>query len=841
MPVETAYDPKDMLFRHLGPTGLKVSVFSLGGWLTYGGTQKGDIVKQILQKAWDHGVNTFDTAEVYANGESEVEMGRALKELGWPRDEYVLTTKVFFGTGRKEPNTRGLSRKHVVEGLKSSLKRLEQPYVDVVFAHRPDYATPMKEIVEGFTQVIRNLNLAYYWGTSEWTAAQITEATHIAERYNLIAPVVEQPQYNAFHRERFEVEYAPLFNQFEYGTTIWSPLASGLLTGKYNNGIPEDSRFATNKAFFENTVNELQSEAGKAKIEKVKKLSEVAERLGGNVAQLSLAWALKNPNVSTVILGATKVEQLEDNFKALEIYKKIDDKVLEEIEKILDNKPKPAPTFNRQFHGRHALRVGSRVTVTFILTDHIAKMFERLPQELLKFIITESTISNDEEIVDRLGSFERFKEIILSLLENGSNGIVTRQQSTLSTLKLTTYPFCQRYNSRERKIDLSAFHHLLNLSWRGPSSDNLRVFATALKNNKPHLETLELDLVDWPHLRKALGYRNDGERVRRMRARDYLNRMILGLDIHSPHITFPNLHTLILSHVPLTAILVQSINFEALRIPARLKKLEVQESWPKNDTATDEFEDVDPIEVLLEYFQGLEEFYLDQTGDMLSKYTWENVCHHSSTLKRFANHSRFYDEELEVWTDLPDMMINERDKERWWDDPTSSPLYDLDLDFIGLSCEPIHLLDVLNPFSRKNCLKVVHVRQSRENMEYTWSWGIMVIIDDEPVDDTPAVDEGDNPSNEYLEPMFWAFVEWAFSYKGIKSLEYIVFGDFGRPERTSRGNLLICREGCGSEDFHIIRESCPSPEWDYVKKEYGDALRSCPSDPLFEVPDSHAR
>ncbi|KAF4344005.1 potassium channel beta subunit [Fusarium beomiforme] len=348
MPVETAYDPKDMLFRHLGPTGLKVSVFSLGGWLTYGGTQKGDIVKQILKTAWDHGVNTFDTAEVYANGESEIEMGRALKELGWPRDEYVLTTKVFFGTGRKEPNTRGLSRKHVVEGLKSSLKRLEQPYVDVVFAHRPDYATPMKEIVEGFTQVIRNLNLAYYWGTSEWTAAQITEATLIAERYNLIAPVVEQPQYNAFHRERFEVEYAPLFKQFEYGTTIWSPLASGLLTGKYNNGIPEDSRFATNKAFFENTVNELQTEAGKAKIEKVKKLSEVAERLGGNVAQLSLAWALKNPNVSTVILGATKVEQLEDNFKALEIYKKIDDKVLEEIEKILDNKPKPAPTYNRE-------------------------------------------------------------------------------------------------------------------------------------------------------------------------------------------------------------------------------------------------------------------------------------------------------------------------------------------------------------------------------------------------------------------------------------------------------------------------------------------------------------
>ncbi|KAI6774521.1 hypothetical protein HG531_001370 [Fusarium graminearum] len=401
MPVETAYDPKDMLFRHLGPTGLKVSVFSLGGWLTYGGTQKGDIVKQILQTAWDHGVNTFDTAEVYANGESEIEMGRALKELNWPRDEYVLTTKVFFGTGRKEPNTRGLSRKHVVEGLKSSLKRMEQPYVDVVFAHRPDYATPMKEIVEGFTQVIRNLNLAYYWGTSEWSAAQITEATQIAERYNLIAPVVEQPQYNAFHRERFETEYAPLYDQFQYGTTIWSPLASGLLTGKYNNGIPDDSRFATNKAFFENTVKELQSEAGKAKIEKVKKLSEIAERLGGNVAQLSLAWALKNPNVSTVILGATKVEQLEDNFKALEIYKKIDDGVLEEIEKILDNKPKGPATYNPRRQGEALGSAGAAVLGTGTQTS----LSKALPELTLVLTAGQSGVGIDDSItsLDHVG------------------------------------------------------------------------------------------------------------------------------------------------------------------------------------------------------------------------------------------------------------------------------------------------------------------------------------------------------------------------------------------------------------------------------------------------------
>jgi len=345
--VPTAYDPKDMKFRYLGNTGLQVSVFSLGGWLTYGGTQKGSIVKEILKTAWDHGVQTFDTAETYANGASEVEMGNALKELGWPRDEYVLTTKVFFGTGRKEPNTRGLSRKHVVEGLKSSLKRLQQPYVDIVFAHRPDAATPMLEIVEAFTQVIRNLNLAYYWGTSEWSAAQITEAIEIAEKHHLIAPVVEQPQYNAFHRERFEVEYAPLFKQHGYGTTIWSPLASGLLTGKYNDGIPEDSRFATNKAFFENTVKQLKSPEGQAKIEKVRKLTAVAERLGAKVSQLSLAWAAKNPNVSTVILGATKIEQLLDNLAAIPLIDKLTPEIMEEIETILDNKPAGVATYGR--------------------------------------------------------------------------------------------------------------------------------------------------------------------------------------------------------------------------------------------------------------------------------------------------------------------------------------------------------------------------------------------------------------------------------------------------------------------------------------------------------------
>lgn len=347
MTTESKFDPKDMEFRHLGPSGLKVSLFSLGGWLTYGGTQKGNVVKECMQAAWDHGINFFDTAEVYANGQSEIEMGRALQELGWPRDEYVLSTKIFFGTGRKEPNTRGLSKKHVVEGLKSSLARLQQPYVDIVLAHRPDAATPMREIVEAFTQCIRNLNLAYYWGTSEWSAMQIMEATQIAEKYNLIAPIAEQPQYNAFHRQRFEIEYAPLYKQYQYGTTIWSPLASGLLTGKYNNGIPEDSRFATNQSFFADTIKELKSEAGQAKIEKVKKLTAIAERLGANASQLALAWCAKNENVSTVILGATKVEQIIDNCKALKLLPKLTPEVMEEIEQILQNKPTPPPAFGR--------------------------------------------------------------------------------------------------------------------------------------------------------------------------------------------------------------------------------------------------------------------------------------------------------------------------------------------------------------------------------------------------------------------------------------------------------------------------------------------------------------
>ncbi|KAK6343795.1 hypothetical protein TWF696_007457 [Orbilia brochopaga] len=335
----SAFDPKDMEFRYLGPTGLKVSLFSLGGWMSYGKHVTGNPVAECLKAAWDHGINYFDTAESYFRGESEIAMGQALKELKWPRDEFVISTKIFFGTGRKEPNCRGLSKKHIVEGLKDSLKRLQLDYVDIVFAHRMDPNVPMREIVEGFTQTIRNLNLAYYWGTSEWTAAQIQEATFIAEKYNLIAPVVEQPQYSMFARERFEVEYDPLFSSLAYGSTIWSPLNSGVLTGKYNNGIPDDSRFARESDFFKDTIAKLQGPEGQAKIEKVKKLTGIAERLETTMAALALAWCAKNKNVSTIILGATKPEQVIENCKALKVIPKLTDEVMTEIEEILQNKP----------------------------------------------------------------------------------------------------------------------------------------------------------------------------------------------------------------------------------------------------------------------------------------------------------------------------------------------------------------------------------------------------------------------------------------------------------------------------------------------------------------------
>jgi len=336
-----------MVFRNLGPSGLRVPVFSLGGWLTYGGTVKGDPVKEVMKAAFEAGINMFDTAEGYAAGDCEKEMGRVIKECGWRRTDLIISTKLFSGIRRLGPNDKGLSRKHLIEGLTESLERLQMDYVDIVFAHRPDVTTPIEETVRGFNYLI-NSGKALYWGTSEWSALQIYEANVVAEKLGLIAPIAEQCQYNAFHRQRFEVEYDYLYKKFNYGTTVYSALASGVLTGKYNDGIPEDSRFTTNKEFFKNTVEALQKPEGQAKIQKVRELTLLAKKyFDATPGQLALAWVAKNPNTSTVILGASKPEQVYDNLKALEILPKLTDEIYEEIHKILDNDPTPEPNYGR--------------------------------------------------------------------------------------------------------------------------------------------------------------------------------------------------------------------------------------------------------------------------------------------------------------------------------------------------------------------------------------------------------------------------------------------------------------------------------------------------------------
>ncbi|KAG6891633.1 hypothetical protein C0992_001319 [Termitomyces sp. T32_za158] len=333
------FSPRNMPFRRLGASGLRVPVFSLGGWLTLGGSVVGDPVKEIIKTAFDAGINMFDTAEVYSSGKSELEMGRVIKELGLRRTDLVITTKLFWGT-RKGPNDSGLSRKHIVEGTKESLKRLGMDYVDVIFAHRPDNTVPMEEIVRAFNWVI-DQGWAYYWATSEWSAREIEEAFHVAEKLNLVGPIAEQCQHHMFHRERPEKEYDPLYRKYSLGTTTWSSLAGGLLTGKYNEGIPEGSRFATTP-MFKSTVESLQTEEGKEKIRKVKELTKLAaDELQTTPGALALAWVAKNPNTSTVILGASTPEQLKENLKAVEVLPKLTEEIMAKIEGILKNKPSP--------------------------------------------------------------------------------------------------------------------------------------------------------------------------------------------------------------------------------------------------------------------------------------------------------------------------------------------------------------------------------------------------------------------------------------------------------------------------------------------------------------------
>jgi voltage-dependent potassium channel beta subunit len=325
-----------MEYRRLGRSGLKVSALSLGSWLTFGKQISDDVAEELMICAYDNGVNFFDNAEIYARGKSEIVMGNILKKLEWRRDTYLVSSKVFWGGDK--PNQTGLSRKHVFEACHAALKRFQLDYLDLYFCHRPDPETPIEETVWVMNDLIRQGKILY-WGTSEWSAQEITEAFAIARREHLIPPTMEQPQYNMFHRYRFELEYKRVFEELGYGSTIWSPLASGVLSGKYNSGFPSDTRLGIEG--LEWLKERVLTEDN---ISKTKALQTIAGDLGVSLPQLAIAWCLKNKNVSTVILGGSKTIQLKENFAAIELQTKLTDDVLTSIEQLLENKP-VAPGF----------------------------------------------------------------------------------------------------------------------------------------------------------------------------------------------------------------------------------------------------------------------------------------------------------------------------------------------------------------------------------------------------------------------------------------------------------------------------------------------------------------
>jgi voltage-dependent potassium channel beta subunit len=325
-----------MEYRNLGHSGLKISALSFGAWVTFGSQVDADRALEMMQMAFDAGVNFFDNAEVYGDGVAEQIMGVALKRAGWSRSEYLLSTKIFWGG--QGPNQRGLSRKHVVEGTDAALTRLGVDYVDLIFCHRADLHTPVEETVRAMNHVI-DQGKALYWGTSEWPATRIMEAYQIARREHLIPPLMEQPEYNMLHRDRFEREYAPLYQRIGLGTTIWSPLASGLLTGKYRDGIPAGSRSTLEGYGW--LQQRFESERGRGDVDTVERLRPVAGELGCSLPQLAIAWCLTNPNVSTAILGASRPEQLEENLGAVDVVDRLTPEILEHIEQILGNRPEP--------------------------------------------------------------------------------------------------------------------------------------------------------------------------------------------------------------------------------------------------------------------------------------------------------------------------------------------------------------------------------------------------------------------------------------------------------------------------------------------------------------------
>jgi voltage-dependent potassium channel beta subunit len=324
-----------MEYRRLGKSGLKVSTLSLGSWVSFSKQINDKTAEEIMSLAYDNGINFFDNAEVYALGESEKMMGRIIKKKKWDRTSFVISSKAFWGWRGKEnkPNQTGCSRKHLVEACQEALIRLQVDYLDLFFCHRPDKNTPIEETVWAMNHLIQQGKILY-WGTSEWSGVEIMEAHRVARDYRLIGPTMEQPQYNLFEREKMDKEYLDIFRTVGIGTTIWSPLASGLLSGKYNDGIPKGSRFALQG--FDWLKDRWVADD---KLKKVKKLSELATKLGVSTAALSIAWCIKNPHVSTAILGATKKQQLLENLKALEVQTLLTPEIMEKIEAIMKNKP----------------------------------------------------------------------------------------------------------------------------------------------------------------------------------------------------------------------------------------------------------------------------------------------------------------------------------------------------------------------------------------------------------------------------------------------------------------------------------------------------------------------
>jgi voltage-dependent potassium channel beta subunit len=322
-----------MEYRNLGKSGLRVSALSFGSWITFGNQIERSTAEALMQTAYDAGVNFFDNAEVYAAGRSEEVMGEILEKMGWARDTYTVSSKAFFGAGGKLPTQRGLNRKHLTEACHAALRRLRVDYLDLYFCHRPDKSVPMEETVWTMHNLIQQ-GKVLYWGTSEWSAQEIMEAHLVARQNHLIGPVVEQPQYNMLVRQKVEAEFAQIYKTVGLGTTIWSPLASGLLTGKYNQGISSDFRLQREELAWLKDQNLVESN-----LNTVRKLTAFASDLGISLAQMAIAWTLVNPQVSTAILGASRVEQLQENLKALDAVPLLTPEVMNALEGILNNKP----------------------------------------------------------------------------------------------------------------------------------------------------------------------------------------------------------------------------------------------------------------------------------------------------------------------------------------------------------------------------------------------------------------------------------------------------------------------------------------------------------------------